>query len=232
MKKRYVISNIVIALTLVCLGTLSFAFISDTPAFMTSKNKPIYKGNPDNAKVALMINVYWGTEYLLPMLDVLDQYGAKCTFFLGGSWADDNNESVNTIKDRGHELANHGYFHKDHKKLSATANKDEILSCEKMVEGISGVKTVLFAPPSGAFSDNTLSVCQELGYKVIMWSKDTIDWRDKNTDLIYKRATDKVSNGDLILMHPTECTLAALPRILQTYKDRGISADIVTNVIA
>lgn len=232
MRKRYIIANIVIALTLVCLGTLSFAFISDTPAFITAKNKPIYRGNAANAKVALMINVYWGTEYLLPMLDELDKYGAKCTFFLGGSWADDNNELVNTIKERGHELANHGYFHKDHKKLSAAANKDEIVSCEKMVEGICGVKTNLFAPPSGAYSDTTLEVCDTLGYKVIMWSKDTIDWRDKNTELIYKRATEKVTNGELILMHPTECTLKALPLILAAYKEKGLSADTVSNVIS
>ena len=63
-----------------------------------------------------------------------------------------------------------------------------------------------------------------MGYKVIMWSKDTVDWRDKDSDLIYKRATSNLSNGDLVLMHPEEHTLRALGDILDYYKSRGFSA--------
>ena len=72
-------------------------------------------------------------------------------------------------------------------------NKDEIKTAERTIEGICGVKTTLFAPPSGSFSESTIKACDELGYKVIMWSKDTIDWRDKDVDLIFKRATQKSS---------------------------------------
>jgi len=54
-----------------------------------------------------------------------------------------------------------------------------------------------------------------------MWSKDTIDWRDNDPDLIYFRATNNIMNGDMILMHPTAHTLAALPRILDYFAGRG-----------
>ena len=73
----------------------------------------------------------------------------------------------------------------------------------------------LFAPPSGAFSDTTLQVAKKLGYSTIMWTRDTIDWRDQNEELIYTRATKQLKGGDLILMHPTKATSQALDRIVQ-----------------
>ena len=59
-----------------------------------------------------------------------------------------------------------------------------------------------------------------------MWSKDTIDWRDKDCDLIIKRATTNLTNGDLILMHPKEHTLKALPFIIESCINGGF--EIVT----
>lgn len=232
MKKHYIISNIVIICMLVCLCTLSLTYTSTKSVFANNKDKPIYKGNPLNNNVSLMINVYWGEEFLGKMLDTLDQYNIKTTFFLGGSWVDDNNKLVIRIKESGHEIASHGYFHKDHSKLNAAKNKEEIVMSEQIIEKICGVKPNLFAPPSGAFNDTTLDVCKQLNYKVIMWTKDTIDWRDKNTDLIFKRATTNVSNGDLILMHPTACTAEALPKILDYYKAHNLIATTVSNTIS
>ena len=64
-----------------------------------------------------------------------------------------------------------------------------------------------------------------------MWSKDTIDWRDKDADLVFKRATKDIKGGDFILMHPTAHTLEALPRILDYYKELGIKSVTVTENI-
>ena len=73
--------------------------------------------------------------------------------------------------------------------------------------------------------------CKELGYSVIMWSKDTIDWRDKDANLIYTRATNNISGGDFILAHPTECTLKSLPLILEYYKLNNFNATTVSECI-
>ena len=89
----------------------------------------------------------------------------------------------------------------------------------------------LFAPPSGAFDDELVEIATNLNYKTIMWTHDTIDWRDKDTDLIYKRATKNLSNGDLILMHPTANTLDALSNILAYAKNNGFNSTTVSNVI-
>lgn len=192
----------------------------------------IYNGNKYSNKVSLMINVYWGTEYLDTMLDALDTAGVKTTFFVGGLWASEHNEMLNKIKERGHEIANHGYYHKDHAKLDATRNREEIEITHKLVESVSGVKMNLFAPPSGSYNKTTVAVANDLGYKTIMWTRDTIDWRDKNAELIYSRAVKDITGGDLILMHPTQETANALPRILETIKSKGLVADTVSNTIS
>ena len=75
------------------------------------------------------------------------------------------------------------------------------------------------------------TACESLNYKVIMWTRDTIDWRDQDKDLIFARATKDIKAGDLVLMHPTEATLSALPQILEYIKSVGLKADTVSNVI-
>jgi peptidoglycan/xylan/chitin deacetylase (PgdA/CDA1 family) len=169
-----------------------------------------------------MFNVYENTPIVLSIMQLLDERDLKATFFVGGCWADDNAETLNKLVQNGHEIANHGYFHKDHKKLSYEQNLQEIRLTGSIVNALCGVQTTLFAPPSGSFSDQTLVCANELGYKVIMWSKDTIDWRDKDVSIIVKRATNKVTNGDLILMHPKEHTLKALPTILDYFDSVGL----------
>ena len=70
-----------------------------------------------------------------------------------------------------------------------------------------------------------------MDYRVIMWSKDTIDWRDHDEGLVFSRATQNVSGGELILMHPKEHTLKALPRILAYYEKEGLKTVTVSENI-
>lgn len=225
-----VISNI--AIFLVVLGVFAVSFSGRIVSVINaSGEKPYYHGDESKNRASLMINVYWGTEYIEGMLNILNEYGAKCTFFVGGSWAQKNPEVLMKICDAGHEIGNHGQFHKDHKNISADKNREEIEVCHRTVEKIAGRTMDLFAPPSGSFSDTTLKVASSLGYRTIMWSRDTIDWRDKDKNLVFSRATAKLKNGDLILMHPTEHTLAALKDILEYFKEHGFDAVTVTKNI-
>lgn len=183
---------------------------------------PIYKGSEKSPQVALMFNVYENTKIVNGIIEILNDYGVKATFFVGGSWADDNNETLVRIIEEGHSLGNHGYFHKNHKKLSEAENYSEIKLNHDLVYAITGKQMNLFAPPSGSFSKTTLIVAEKLGYRTVMWSKDTIDWRDNDVNLIVKRATS-VQNGDFVLMHPKPQTLKALPKILDFYKEKGVT---------
>ncbi len=190
-----------------------------------------YHGDTESKNVSLMINVYWGTEYLDRMLKTLKENDVKTTFFIGGTWAVLEEDMLKRIKDEGHELANHGYRHKDQDKISQEDNFKEISTTHKVVSELTGVEMNLFAPPSGAYSKTTVQVAKTLGYKTIMWTRDTIDWRDHNSDLIYQRAVKNAKGGDLILMHPTKETAEVLPKIVEFYKTNGFSlVPVSTNI--
>ncbi len=215
-------SNILIALMIVVVGVV--AFVGGQGFFTSTTVSGVYYNGDRNSKnISLMINVYWGTEYLDQMLATLKAYDVKTTFFVGGTWAILNEEKLQRIHEEGHEIANHGYHHKDHDRISEQENFNEISNTHKIVKELIGVDMTLFAPPSGAYNKITIEAAQSLGYKTIMWTRDTIDWRDHDTDLIYKRAVKNASGGDLILMHPTQNTMEALPNIIKWFKENDFS---------
>ena len=213
---------IVLAISLV-------GYFSGNAAAVSYKNTNLYyNGRDESQEVSLTFNVYESSENVTKIMDILDEYEVKATFFIGGSWADDNVDCVREIYNRGHELGSHGYFHKDHSKMGYEANLEEIRPSVKLLEMICGKKVTLFAPPSGAFCEDTLSACAYLEMKVIMWSRDTIDWRDKDVSLIIKRATQNLKAGEFILMHPKDVTVQALPEILSYIRENGLKTATIS----
>ena len=214
-------------------SVFSVCFWTDSTAVVSSTGyKAIYRGNENKKEASLCINVYWGTEYVEDMLKILTETNTKATFFVGGCWAAKNIDLLKKIYENGHEIANHGYYHKDHKQIDYTRNVQEIEYTHQLVKENLGIEMSLFMPPSGSYGLQTLEAAEFLGYTTIMWSKDTIDWRDKDSEIIYKRATKNMQNGDLILMHPTECTKIALKNIINTYKNSGFNLVTVSKNIS
>jgi len=224
-----VVTNCV--LVVIVLAVSFVGFFGGKAVAVSNKNPNLYYRAENGSGVSLMFNVYEHTENVLKILDILDEYESKSTFFIGGSWADDNVDCVREIFKRGHELGSHGYFHKDHSNMSYEANLQEIRPSVKLLEMICGEKIKLFAPPSGAYSENTLSACASLEMQVIMWSRDTIDWRDKDVNLIKKRATQNLKAGEFILMHPKDVTVQALPEILNYIRENGFKAENISRMI-
>lgn len=225
----HIVANLVIIAVL-----LSFYVGSVIAPVAITASAPIYRGNIEEKKVSLMINVYWGEDQIPEILDILDTYKATCTFFIGGCWAAKNLTTLKQMSEH-HEIGNHGYLHKDCAKLSQKQINDEIVVCEKLIENTIEKKTTLFAPPSGSIGENLFTVAKNLDYKVIMWSKDTIDWRDNDYKLVLKRATSDLQNGDLVLMHPMPHTVKALPMILDYYNQNGykvvsVGENIIGNI--
>ncbi len=215
------LTNGILAVVLIVVGAFCFLPASSPAAGVDER---VFRRGTAQDGVSLMFNVYWGTETVYEILDVLDEYGAKATFFLGGCWADDNTDCVKEIAKRGQEVGSHGYFHREHDKLSYEENEGEIRASVDYLARVSGAEIKLFAPPSGAYNDETVNAAESLGLKTVLWSRDTVDWRDKDEELCFSRATKDVAGGELILMHPMEHTLKALPRILTYYREHGLRA--------
>lgn len=193
--------------------------------------EPIFHGNIEQNKVAFVCNVFWGEEFLPDMLKTLEDNNVHITFFIGGTWAKDNPDLLKNIVEKGHEVANHSYNHPHPNTLSKDKNKEQILKAETIIQQITGVKTSLYAPPYGEYNDVVLNAAQEVDYKTIMWSIDTIDWKRPPSEIVKSRVLKKIHNGAIVLMHPTEPTKKALPELLKELREKGYIITTVSDVI-
>jgi probable sporulation protein (polysaccharide deacetylase family) len=197
-----------------------------------SKARPIYEGRSDKKAIAFTCNVAWGNEFLPPLLQVFEEKNVKITFFVEGRWAEKNPELLRLIAGKGHEIGNHGYSHAHHSMLSLEQNINEIKDAEKVIEKITGKKPLLFAPPYGEFSELTVKAAESLNYRLIMWSIDTIDWKKPGVDYIVNKVLKKAGNGKIILMHPTEDTVKAMPVIIENLQKQGYKITTVSDLLS
>ncbi len=193
---------------------------------------PVFRGNPERPEAALAINVAWGEESLPGMLDILKKENVRATFFFVGDWVRKFPELVREVAAAGHEIANHGYYHGhpcalDRTELARMIQDNQVL----LAKVIGRQPAALFAPPSGEFDQRTVGVAAELGFRTILWTVDTIDWKRPSPDLIVQRAVGKACNGAIILMHPTAPTLAALPAVIKGLRDKGLKLATIGQLI-
>ncbi len=156
--------------------------------------QPIYRGNSAKPMVAFMINVAWGDEYLLPMLDILKETGVKATFFFDGTWLAKHADTAKSIIALGHEVSNHAYTHPDMSKLGEARQREEIGKTEALLKNL-GVTNVWFAPPSGDYNSSTVKVASEFGLRTVLWTLDTVDWMKPEPSAVVAKVARSVGPG-------------------------------------
>lgn len=222
--------TIILALALLILSLVVYVIYNKTEE--TFNSDVYYQGNVDDKVIAFACNVDWGNEFIQPMLDIFKDNDIKITYFVTGKWAEKNKDILKTIYEDKHEIGNHGYNHADYDKLSYDRNKEEIMKSHDIIKEILNIDSKYFAPPSGAYNDNTVKASKDLGYELILWSIDTIDWRkDSVKDIIVKRVTEKAHNSAIVLMHPTAETVKALPEIINYLYQNGYKIGTISDVI-
>ena len=108
----------------------------------------------------------------------------------------------------------------------------EIFCVLKRRAEICGQKTRLYAPPYGEFNERVIETADSLGYPLIMWSLDTVDWRKPLPSTIVQRVSSRVEADYIVLMHPTEPTVQALPEILKFLQGAGYRLVTVSEIIS
>lgn len=210
-----------IAVNIIIFGVLLSLTLIAVPIGVNNVSNSVenvfYIGDTTKNNVAMMFNVYSGTEYIDDIIEILDEYNVSATFFVGGLWVEKNPDTLLQIASSNNEIGNHGYLHIDHSTASDERQLEEINTCHQLVKSITGIDMDLFAPPSGAYNDNTSSLALTLGYSTVMWTLDSIDWRDEDSSLVFSRLTKLPQNGALLLMHPTAHTVSALPDVIEFY---------------
>lgn len=199
----------------------------------TAACAPIHKGNTQSPCASLMFNVDWGEEYIPQLLDILKEKNAKATFFPTGTWVERNAELAKKIVQEGHEVGNHGASHLHVETMPKDKLQSLILKGEERIQLATGVKpSPLFAPPYGEWNDKTVLYALEIGYQTVLWTVDTVDWRHPPPETIWKRALAGAGPGCLILLHPTENTVAALPTLIDGLREKGLMLVTVSENIA
>lgn len=200
---------------------------------ITQKHFQAYRRGPTtDPMMALMVNVDWGDEFIEPMLEVFKKYEVLATWFPTGRWAKRTPDLARKIAEAGHEIGNHGGWHGMPSQMSWDEVRRFILEGEEILVEATGQKPTLFAPPGGDHNRETVVVAGELGYKTVLWTIDTVDWQRPAPTVIIDRVIERASNGALVLMHPTQPTLEALPIIIDQLLKKGFRLVTVGELLA
>jgi len=230
LRRRYVAGSILAILLRATCG-LNLLGMYDARAVVAGIT-PITRGYTGSPNASLMFNVDWGEEYLPQILDTLKERGVPATFFLTGTWAERNATLVARMAREGHEVGNHGAAHSHVESMSRENLQRLIQSGEERIFQASGVRPAkLFAPPYGEWSGEMVTYVAESGYQTILWTVDTVDWRLPAPEAIWKRALAGAAPGALILLHPTEPTVSALPFIVDGLREKGLTLTTVSENI-
>src|SRR5262249_25617700 len=152
----------------------------------------------------------------------LKQYEVSATFFLIGNNCNRRNQEMLRIVAAGHEVASHGYTHKEFPSLSDRELKDELMRTRSLLPPTPRGRP-LVRPPGGAMSPRSLFTCAYAGYTTVMWSLDSLDYKHKEPEPLYETCSpERVKPGEIILLHEGQAwTLSALPKIIETLQKAG-----------
>ena len=206
-----------LSLALIIILTVIFASIN-TVVLVSQNNPrkiPIYSVERPDSKIALTFNCAWGCEDIVEILDTLDKYNAKATFFIVGTWAEKYPEEVMKIYKRGHEIGAHSYNHAHYKDMSYEEILKDMEKCDAAIENIIKEDISYLRGGYGEYNDDVISACEASGRTYIQWSKDSLDYKAQKPEDILNRVVKNISSGDIILMHTgTDYTKDALDSIL------------------
>jgi peptidoglycan/xylan/chitin deacetylase (PgdA/CDA1 family) len=165
-------------------------------------------------------------------LDTLATLRAPATFFVLGSMAADAPDLLRRIRDDGHELAVHGWTHRNHLRLTPARVYAELAQTADLVERVAGARPTWFRPPYGVLSAGSFLAAARLGLRPLLWTAWGRDWEATATP---RSVVDQLRRGGLrpgatVLLHDSDCTsapgawtsaLGALPDVVEECRANG-----------
>ncbi|MBU3131433.1 polysaccharide deacetylase family protein [Clostridium gasigenes] len=201
-------NKIFVSLALICGVMISSLMMKNrsTEVFLNiTEEQPIFRVEREDKSISLTIDINWAeTDYLYSILEVLDKYNVKGTFFIMGGWVNytpENKEKLLKIYKEGHEVASHSYIHPIFTKIGKDRIKEELDKTDKIIEETIGIKPKLFRFPSGEYNEQSFNTVTTLGYKCIQWDADSVDWKQLGSEVEYQRVMKKVKPGSILLFH-------------------------------
>lgn len=221
-RKRLLIIGVVLAV--VCSAGIFNAAGKDAAVAANADQRhiPIYCVETEEKKVSISFDAAWGNEQTQSLLDTLDEYGVKATFFLVGDWVRNYPDDVKAIADAGHDVGNHSDTHPYMTQLDTSGMSSEIDACNKEIEEIIGEKPTLFRPPYGDYDNSVVDTVTGKDMYCVQWDVDSLDWKNLTAEEMCSRIKNNIKCGSIVLMHNgAENTPQALPMIIECIQELG-----------
>lgn len=215
---------------LFAIGTL-YVQVSDV---ITNGPIAISGTRTEDKVVALTFDHSWGNKFTPLILDTLKNNNIKVTFFIMGPWAKKYPDVAQRMVADGHEIASHGYRHENYGDMTPEWVKEDIQKAHGLIKEVTGVDPTLIRPPNGHYSQKSLKVTEEVGYKTIIWNVDSLDWKNPGRDVIIERVMKRIKPGAIILLHASDTpvqTAEALPILLDKIKAQGYQIVTVSELL-
>ena len=191
-----------------------------------AKAKAESKRKPSRGKRVVYLTFDDGpSRFTQQVLDILNRYEAKATFFVLGANVVDNPSLVRAAARDGMSIQNHSWDHPDLSTRSNDEIRSQIRRTDNAIRNAGGGNSTCVRPPYGATNARVRAVLADMGKRQLLWTIDTLDWERPGASAIYRRAVEQAGRGSVVLAHDgggvRTQTVAALPRILENLKDRG-----------
>ena len=234
--KVFYLRRKVIAGAAFALAAVMMFWVVNHPAVVgasaSTRQLPIYCVQKDYKVLSISFDAAWGNEDTQQLIDILDKYGVKATFFVVGEWVDKYPESVKALFDAGHEVMSHSNTHAHFNSLSADEIVADLTACGDKIEGVTGVRPTLFRCPYGEYDDHVINAVRSMDIEPIQWDVDSLDWKDLSAADITKRVTGKVQPGSIVLFHNAALhTPEALPGIIEALLQQGYTFVPISQLI-
>lgn len=223
------IAGVILACTLGVTSTAAVFFGKST------RKIPVYGVETDGERkvIALTFDAAWGADKTQGILDAMNKYGAKGTFFLVGFWIDKFEDETKAIANAGFDIGNHSRNHLNMPKLSDDEIRSEIEYVNDRVNALTGITPKYFRAPFGDYSDRLMTAVEELDMVGVQWSIDSLDWKGLTAKQIFERVVPKAKSGDIVLFHNnSDHILDALPLILSALKEAGFEFVTLSQLVA
>lgn len=190
----------------------------------------------DEQEVVLTFDDWAGDETLSIILDILDDYQIKATFFVIGKGVEANPQLARLIIDRGHEVASHSYNHLVVTEMNSLELQEDLVKADQVISNALQEKPKnYFRPAQGLLDDSSANTIAATGIDyIVLYDIASLDWDlNRSEDEIYKRVVDNVESGSIIGMHISDesHTIRVLPRIIENILMRGYTFKTVSEMI-
>lgn len=161
------------------------------------------------------------------ILEALKKHDVSATFFVVGTYLDENEDLIRQMTSEGHTVGNHTWHHKDMSQISTVETfAEEMNYVEQKYEEITGKPmTKYYRPPQGKYSESNLKMAQDMGYKTFFWSLAYVDWYQDNQpthEEAFEKLLGRIHPGAIVLLHSTSSTNAEiLDELLTKWEEMG-----------